>query len=173
MEKVKVLVVVDMQNDFITGALGTSEAVSIVPKVVDKIKNWSGKLYLTQDTHDSAYLSTQEGSNLPVEHCIKDTVGWELHPVIREACGSAPAFLKSAFGSTDLVAAVSKLSEVQEIEEIQLVGVCTDICVISNAMLLKSFFPEVPITVDASCCAGVTPKSHQQALEAMKMCQIL
>lgn len=170
--KTKVLVVVDMQNDFITGSLGTSEAVSIVPQVVEKIRTWSGELYLTQDTHKANYLTTQEGKFLPVEHCIMLTDGWKIHPDIAKVCGPIPTFIKTTFGCLSLVTTISELAEVQEIEEIQLVGLCTDICVVSNALLLKAYFPETLITVDASCCAGVTPEKHNAALVTMKSCQI-
>ena len=149
----KVLVVVDMQNDFIGGALGTKEAVAIVPKVVEKIRNFEGRVLFTRDTHKEDYLDTQEGKKLPVAHCIKGTEGWELHPEI-EALRKEDALDKPTFGSTQI-------------------GLCTDICVISNAMIAKAFIPEVPVIVDASCCAGVTPQSHKNALEAMKMCQII
>lgn len=173
----KVLVVVDMQKDFITGSLGTKEAVEIVPKVAEKIKNYDGHICFTMDTHSKDYLSTQEGKYLPVEHCIEKTDGWELHPDIESALSEREEdfldyFTKDTFGSIDLVLELVDLNESHGIEEIELVGLCTDICVISNALMLKSWFPEVKIKVDASCCAGVTPESHKNALNAMKMCQI-
>ena len=173
----KVLIVVDMQNDFIDGSLGTKEAQAIVPKVVEKIKGFDGKIIYTRDTHEENYLETEEGKNLPVLHCIRGTSGWELHP---EIAAMNPEIIvnKSTFGSIDLAYKLKEymvdqavLSE-NLIESVTLVGLCTDICVLSNAMLLKAFVPEIPITVDASCCAGVTPESHRNALEAMKMCQI-
>ena len=170
----KVLVVVDMQNDFITGALGTKEAQAIVPNVCEKIKNFEGAVYFTQDTHGHGkeYLETQEGKNLPVEHCIKGTWGWELEPRVEEVRSSTP-IEKNTFGSKGL-ADVLKARNTYEgpLQEIELIGVCTDICVISNALLLKAYLPEVKLAVDASCCAGVTPESHKRALEAMKACQI-
>jgi nicotinamidase/pyrazinamidase len=168
----KVLVVVDMQNDFISGALGTKEAQAIVPKVREKIQSFDGSVYFTMDTHGKDYLSTQEGRNLPVEHCVKGTWGWELDPQIDQVRQSTP-IEKNTFGSKGL-ADVLKARNTYEgpLEEIQLIGVCTDICVISNALLLKAYLPEVKLTVDASCCAGVTPESHRRALEAMKACQI-
>lgn len=168
----KVLVVVDMQNDFITGSLGTPEAQAIVPKVVEKIQGFGGTVLYTQDTHGADYLQTQEGRNLPVEHCLKGTWGWQLEPRVEAVRDSTP-IEKPTFGSKGL-AEVLKAWHTYEgpLEEIQLVGLCTDICVISNALLLKAFLPEVKLTVDASCCAGVTPESHQRALEAMKACQI-
>ena len=163
----KVLVVVDMQNDFINGALGTKEAEAIVPHVAEKIKGFNGTVLFTRDTHEKEYLNTQEGMKLPVEHCIRDTCGWQLAPKIEEL-RKTEVIDKSTFGSIELGNCVKELNP----EEVTLVGLCTDICVISNAMIIKAFLPEVPVKVDASCCAGVTPESHERALEAMKMCQI-
>ncbi len=168
----KVLVVVDMQNDFIDGALGTPEAQKIVPAVVEKIKSWTGEVYATMDTHQPDYLATQEGRNLPVAHCIEGTPGWEIAPAVREALTNATCLTKPTFGSRSLAETLVIVNQNQPIEEIVLIGLCTDICVISNAMILKAFLPEVPVAVDASCCAGVTPESHRNALSAMKMCQI-
>lgn len=167
----KVLVVVDMQKDFIDGALGTKEAVAIVPKVEEKIRGFQGKIYFTRDTHQENYLETQEGRNLPVAHCIQGTDGWEIHPDL-EALRTGEAIDKVTFGSVDLARKLVEDQEKEGIESITFVGLCTDICVISNAMLVKAFLPEVPLVVDASCCAGVTPVSHQRALESMKTCQI-
>lgn len=164
----KALIVVDMQNDFIDGALGTPEAVKIVPHVVEKIKGWTGCVYATQDTHQVNYLDTQEGKNLPVTHCVEGTQGWEIAPAVQEALGNAACLTKPTFGSRELAETLLR----EPVEEIELIGLCTDICVISNALILKAFLPEVPIFVDAACCAGVTPESHQNALAAMKMCQI-
>ncbi len=168
----KILVVVDMQNDFIDGALGTAEAVAIVPKVAEKIRTWDGAVYATQDTHQADYLTTQEGRNLPVAHCVEGTHGWEIAPAIREALTNYTCLAKPTFGSRSLAETLVIVHQNQPIEEIVLVGLCTDICVISNAMVLKAFLPAVPIRVDAACCAGVTPESHQNALNAMKVCQI-
>ena len=168
----KVLVVVDMQNDFIDGALGTPKARKIVPAVVEKIKGWTGEVYATMDTHQPDYLTTQEGRNLPVTHCIEGTPGWEIAPAIRAALTNVTCLTKPTFGSRSLAETLVIVNQNRPIEEIVLIGLCTDICVISNAMVLKAFLPEVPITVDASCCAGVTPESHRNALSAMKMCQI-
>ncbi len=174
----KVLVVVDMQNDFIDGALGTKEAAAIVPKVVEKIRNFDGRVLYTRDTHEEDYLDTQEGKSLPTAHCIKGTKGWELHPEIDKLCRE-DAIDKPTFGSTILGGMLRNMNEEYKLramgglESITFVGLCTDICVISNALLAKAFVPEVPIIVDASCCAGVTPDSHKNALEAMKMCQIV
>lgn len=167
----KVLVVVDMQNDFIDGALGTKEAEAIVPFVADKIRNFDGMVLSTRDTHFENYLETQEGKNLPVKHCIKGTNGWQIRKEIAELVSEEPVD-KLTFGSDRLPERLQKLADQEPIESITLVGLCTDICVISNAMVIKAFFPEVPIIVDAKCCAGVTPKSHTQALNAMKVCQI-
>lgn len=172
-----ILVVVDMQNDFIDGALGTKEAVEIVPKVVEKIQSFEGRVLFTRDTHEEDYLETQEGKNLPVVHCVRGTKGWELNPKIEEVRKESPID-KPAFGSTVLGQVLKTQDEELKkqgqkgIESVTLVGLCTDICVISNAMLVKAFLPEVPVIVDAKCCAGVTPESHKNALEAMKMCQI-
>lgn len=170
--KTKVLIVVDMQNDFIDGTLGTAEAKAIVPSVVEKIRTWSGDLFVTQDTHKADYLTTREGMKLPVEHCVVRTNGWQLNKEVAKVVGPMPTHQKSTFGCVGLVDSLKSLQEVYKIEEIQIVGVCTDICVISNALLLKSYFYEIPIIVDASCCAGVTPEKHKAALEVMKSCQI-
>ena len=167
-----ILVVVDMQNDFIDGALGTPEAVAIVPKVMVKMMNFDGLVLATRDTHGEDYLETQEGKNLPVKHCIKGSHGWEIKEEIQQLLISQPID-KPTFGSEALGKVLKDLNnDVEPIDSITLVGLCTDICVIANAMLLKAFLPEVPIMVDASCCAGVTPESHERALEAMKACQI-
>ena len=177
----KVLVIVDMQNDFIDGALGTKEAVEILPAVVDKIRNFEGRLWFTRDTHEDNYMDTQEGKNLPVPHCIKGTKGWELNPQIealRISREPSEIIDKPTFGSIGLGEALKKEDErlkakgEQGIESITMIGLCTDICVISNALVAKAFLPEVPVIVDAGCCAGVTPETHKTALEAMKMCQV-
>ena len=167
----QILIVVDMQNDFIDGALGTKEAAAIVPKVEDKIRNFDGEVFFTRDTHETWYLETQEGKNLPVPHCIRGTEGWQIRKEL-DALRKTDPIDKETFGSTDLAADLLALHEDEEIGSITLVGLCTDICVISNALLAKAALPEVPITVDASCCAGVTPESHENALKAMEMCQI-
>ena len=166
-----ILVVVDMQNDFIDGVLGTKEAVAIVPKVEERIRNFKGTVLFTRDTHESWYLDTQEGKKLPVPHCIRNTEGWQIRNELDSLRKTEPID-KETFGSTDLAAELVAMNIDDEIGSITFVGLCTDICVISNAMLLKAFYPEVPISVDASACAGVTPQSHKNALEAMKMCQI-
>ena len=172
MEKEKLLIVIDMQNDFIDGALGTKEAEAIVPAVIEKIKSYPADCVIaTMDTHFEKYLRTQEGRHLPVEHCIRGTKGWEINPAVKEALGRAVIFEKPTFGSLALAAELQERYEYEDLE-LELVGLCTDICVISNALLLKATLPEVTITVDSACCAGVTPESHKNALEAMKMCQI-
>lgn len=167
----QILIIVDMQNDFIDGALGTKEAVAIVPKVEDKIRNFDGEVFFTRDTHENWYLETQEGKNLPVPHCIRGTEGWQIRKEL-DALRKTEPIDKETFGSTDLAADLLALHEDEEIGSITLVGLCTDICVISNALLLKATLPEVPIYVDAACCAGVTPESHENALKAMEACQI-
>jgi nicotinamidase-related amidase len=168
------LIVVDMQNDFVDGALGSAEAVAIVPAVVEKIWGFDGVVLFTYDTHGADYLKTREGRKLPVPHCVEGTPGWFLHGEledIRFKVGGK-AFTKTTFGSRELAAYLALENEKQPIERIELVGLCTDICVISNALLLKAFLPEAEIAVDASCCAGVTPESHACALEAMRACHI-
>ena len=166
-----ILVVVDMQNDFIDGALGTKEAVAIVPKVEERIRNFKGTVLFTRDTHESWYLDTQEGKKLPVPHCIRNTEGWQIRNELDSLRKTEPID-KETFGSTDLAAELVAMNIDDEIGSITVVGLCTDICVISNALLVKAALPEVPIIVDAACCAGVTPESHENALNAMKMCQI-
>lgn len=184
----KIIVVVDMQNDFIDGVLGTPEAQAIVPIMVDRLKELDSSEHLilfTKDTHQHNYLETQEGKNLPVQHCIEGTVGWSINKQISSFCDYGSYFLgyssptvrkgrilKPTFGSLELGEIIRDIIKTHDVEEVILMGVCTDICVISNAMLLKAYCPETPITVDASCCAGVTPESHKNALAAMKMCQI-
>ena len=164
------LIVVDMQNDFVTGALGTKEAEKIVPNVKSKIENFNGKIIFTRDTHQENYPETQEGKLLPVPHCIEGTEGFEIVPEL-DTIG-CKIINKPTFGSKELGEYLTSESKKEKIESVTLVGLCTDICVISNAMLIKAFLPEVPIIVDSSCCAGVTPESHQRALESMKTCQI-
>ena len=164
----KYLIVVDMQVDFITGSLGSALAMAIVPKVVEKVKSFEGKVIFTRDTHLEDYMQTQEGKKLPVPHCIKDSAGWQI-------CDELKSYAeilidKPTFGSMELPKLLKSFEE--PIEKIELCGLCTDICVISNAMLLKAAFPEVPITVDASCSAGVSMESHNTALDAMRAVQI-
>ncbi|MBR6485171.1 MAG: cysteine hydrolase [Lachnospiraceae bacterium] len=167
----KVLVVVDMQNDFIDGALGTKEAEAIVDNVAKKIEGYDGTVVYTRDAHESEYFETQEGRVLPVKHCIRGSKGWEISSA-RPVDKDAKIIDKPTFGSKELGMYLEGLNDEEAIEEIEIIGLCTDICVISNALVIKAFLPEVPIYVDPSCCAGVTVKSHETALEAMKMCQI-
>lgn len=164
----RILIVVDMQNDFIDGKLGTKEAEAIVPSVEKFIKEFEGKVYFTRDTHYENYLDTQEGRNLPVKHCIKGTEGWQIHPSL-DCLRNTEPIDKLTFGSKELI---SVLSEETDIDDITFIGLCTDICIISNAMVVKAFFPEVPLYVHANLCAGVTISSHNIALDAMKACQI-
>lgn len=177
----KVLVVVDMQNDFISGSLGTPEAQAIVDNVVRKIDTFDGDMICTtQDTHGDNYLDTQEGRLLPVPHCKIYTNGHRLHPDVEAALlrrmdkaeTISQGFMKTSFGSPEMANYLRLMDAQERITEVVLVGLCTDICVISNALLIKAFLPEATITVDASCCAGVTPESHQRALDTMKVCQI-
>lgn len=176
----KILVVVDMQNDFIDGALGTSEAEKIVPFVLAKIRQYmdeENRIYFTRDTHEKDYLQTQEGMNLPVEHCIEGTYGWQFNPEIEALISVIDqdskdiVFEKNGFGSLRLAETIRREFKEEELE-LELVGLCTDICVVTNALILKTYLPDAAITVDASCCAGVTPKSHEEALDVMRMCQV-
>lgn len=168
----KFLIVVDMQNDFIDGALGTPQAQEIVERVVKKIAQYDADCIIaTRDTHDSNYLSTSEGKYLPVEHCIKGTHGWEIREEVARAMPHARVLDKPVFGSEKLVDLLRGERAKGELE-LELVGLCTDICVVTNALLLKTALPDVRICVDGSCCAGVTPESHEAALLTMKMCQI-
>lgn len=187
----KVLVIVDMQNDFVDGALGTAEAQAIAPKVADYIREHADKdtiLLFTKDTHNMDYMETLEGKNLPVAHCIKDTIGWELAPVIAEALYdtrdkydsfnsyfpyvSDHVIKKPTFGSLDFQNLLYVIDSECPVKEITLMGLCTGICVLSNAILAKATLPNVPVRVVEDCCACVTPDSHKTAIEAMRMCQI-
>ena len=166
----KALIVVDVQNDFVDGALGTKEAVEMLPRLIEKLEKISAEgktdIIFTQDTHGENYLETQEGKLLPVVHCVKKTHGWEIVPELQEFVEKAREVIeKKSFGSTRLP------SLLKPYEEVEFVGLCTDICVISNAILLKAFYPEQKVSVDASCCAGSTPENHQKALDVMKNCQ--
>jgi len=173
----RTLIVIDMQNDFIDGSLGTKEAVSIVPNVKAKIEEYlknGDRIIFTRDTHHDDYMDTNEGRHLPVVHCIEGTTGWEIRPELMDA-------VKDENEETGLVKNVTIINKPSfgftgwkgyEFDEIELIGLCTDICVVSNALILKALFPEIKVSVDASCCAGVTPESHKAALETMKMCQI-
>lgn len=165
-----ILVVVDMQNDFVTGALGSEEAKAIVPNVVSKIQGFNGQVFYTRDTHGKDYLETLEGKNLPVPHCVLGTPGHDIIPQIK-CVDESKTINKDTFGSTQLFDFIMQACG-EEISSITLIGLCTDICVISNAMLLKAATANTPIIVDSTCCAGVTSDTHKNALEAMKMCQI-
>ena len=169
----KILIVVDMQKDFVDGALGSEEAVAIVDNVVRKIENFDGDIIVTYDTHVENYMETQEGKNLPVPHCIKGTDGWKLDAKVQASLDKKQykTIEKPTFGSTDLPVYIKDNYNPAE-TEIELIGLCTDICVVSNALLIKANFLETKVSVDASCCAGVTPDSHNAALTTMKMCQI-
>ncbi len=169
----KMLVVVDMQKDFVDGSLGSREAAAIVPAVAEKIRSFGGAIFVTFDTHFENYMETAEGRKLPVPHCIKGTEGWKLDAGVAKAL-EGKAFTsveKRTFGSVDLPALVKEAAGGEEFS-IEVIGLCTDICVVSNALILKANFPEVPIAVDAACCAGVTPEKHEAALETMRSCQI-
>ena len=181
----KVLVVVDMQNDFIDGALGSPEAQAIVPKVAAKILQCAEDpeyaIFYTRDTHFNDYLDTNEGKHLPVPHCIANTYGWQIKEEVMLASTGAKCVdvqNKYTFGMSDIGIMVDSISELcddydsLEVESIEIVGLCTDICVVSNALILKSFYKDIPITVYKDCCAGVTPAKHEAALEVMRSCQI-
>jgi len=167
------LIVVDMQRDFVDGALGTAEAVAILPAVTEKIRGFAGELFVTYDTHFENYLQTAEGKQLPVPHCIKGTDGWQLHPQVAQALEGRTytAVEKLTFGSVELPELIRQAAG-SEPFAVELIGLCTDICVVSNALLLKAHFPEASIRVDSACCAGVTPATHRAALETMSCCQI-
>lgn len=172
----RLLVVVDFQNDFIDGALGTAEAQAIVPNVVDKVKNWDGDIFFTADTHGENYMQTNEGKHLPVVHCVHDTEGWELRKEVAEIVKNKMdvdtfqrnTYIKHTFGSVDLMERICA----DGYDYVEFIGLCTDICVASNAIMLKAFCPGIQIVVDTTCCAGVTPDTHAAALTTMKMCQI-
>ena len=169
----KLLIVVDMQKDFVDGALGTPEAAAIVDKVAEKIENFDGDIIVTYDTHYENYTETQEGKNLPVPHCIKGSDGWKLDSKVQAALEGREykTIEKLTFGSTELPEYIASNYNPEEIE-IELIGLCTDICVVSNALIMKANFLETKVSVDASCCAGVTVESHNAALTTMKMCQV-
>lgn len=164
----KVLVVVDMQVDFVSGVLGTSEAQAIVPAVVEKVRAFDGRVIFTRDTHTTDYNFTREGRYLPAKHCVQGTEGWQIVPELRPYAGEV--IDKATFGSVELAERLSRQAE--QIESVELIGVCTDICVVSNALLLKAYLPETDFSVDSRCCAGVTPEKHAAALETMRSCQI-
>ena len=170
-----ILVAVDLQNDFISGALGTEEAKAIIPAAAERIRECreaGADIFATLDTHGEDYMQTREGRYLPVPHCIRGTEGWRLNPVIREALGDCTAVEKPTFGSIQLPEMIRERIGREKDVTIELLGLCTDICVVSNALLLKAAFPEAEIRVNSACCAGVTPEKHRAALETMASCQI-
>lgn len=182
----KVLVIVDMQNDFIFGPLGTAESKAVVPVMVERLKEYEQEqplVLFTKDTHHSDYMDTYEGQNLPIPHCVEDTMGWSICKNISSVVDRNPNFYfysdedimssriyKNTFGSIRLAELINEYED--QIDEVIFMGVCTDICVVSNALLVKAYCPELKITVDASCCAGTTPENHKAALQTMKMCHI-
>lgn len=172
----KVLLVIDMQKDFVEGALGTKEAREIVPFVLERIqeaKREGERVVFTQDTHGENYLDTQEGRFLPVPHCVKGSDGWQIIRELRDEAENCLVMEKPSFGSQELLGFLKDLDEKEGVEQVTFIGLCTDICVISNAMIAKAALPEALVQVEEGCCAGVSPKSHQRALEAMKVCQIV
>lgn len=170
----KFLIVVDMQKDFVNGALGSKESMAIIDNVINKINKFDDEIIITYDTHLNNYMNTREGKYLPIPHCIYYTEGWELDEKVENALigKDIAKFEKNTFGSVELIDYFKNIIFDEKDVEVTLIGLCTDICVVSNAMLLKAYFPEMSIIVDASCCAGVTPESHEAALLTMKMCQI-
>jgi nicotinamidase-related amidase len=168
----RVLVVVDMQNDFITGALGTPEAVAMLPRAVEKVKGWRGPVLFTRDTHTEEYLNTQEGRLLPVVHCVRGSWGWQIHPDL-EALRKSEPMDKPGFGALTLADRLRGMDRLETVESVTVIGLCTDVCVISDALIVKAALPQAAVCLDAACCAGITPRGHTVALEAMKACQIL
>ncbi|MCM1120314.1 MAG: cysteine hydrolase [bacterium] len=168
------LIVVDMQRDFVTGVLGTREAQQIVPAVVEQVRRFDGQVIFTRDTHENDYLDTQEGKYLPVPHCIRGSEGWQLMEELEEIriARNLPVYDKVTFGCLELAGDLAKANEQEPIESIELIGVCTDICVVSNALIIKAQLPQVPMFVAPACCAGVTPQAHEAALSTMRSCQI-
>lgn len=171
----KILVVIDMQNDFVTGTLGSKQAEAIIPNVIAKIKEYQDNgdtVIFTRDTHYNYYLATQEGKNLPIEHCIKDTWGWQIIDGLMTNGLPHEIYNKETFGSKELIYELNKKYYYEKVESIEFIGLCTDICVVSNVLGTKIIIPEIPIKVDAACCAGVTPEAHDAAITTMKSCQI-
>ncbi|MDO4983342.1 MAG: isochorismatase family cysteine hydrolase [Eubacteriales bacterium] len=168
----ELLIVVDMQNDFIDGALGSAEAAAIVSSVTEKVRRFAGEVIFTRDTHTGDYLNTQEGRKLPVVHCVKGSHGWQICDALEPYTQDRAIFDKPGFSSFELAEYIMAENVKEKIDSITLIGLCTDICVICNAMILKGMFPEITVSVDAECCAGITPESHENALKAMRMCQI-
>jgi len=176
----KVLVVIDMQNDFINGSLGTPEAQAIVPNVEAKVREYANDpeavILYTRDTHYEDYMETFEGQHLPVPHCIESSPGWQIHSSVFIDNGNVDIANKETFGYWDIAGMIRRSVfshfETHDIDQIEICGLCTDICVISNALIIKSHYDDIPIIVDSSCCAGVTPEKHEAALEVMRSCQI-
>ncbi len=168
------LIVVDVQNDFVDAALGTPEAQAMMPALLDKVAGFDGRILMTKDTHQANYLDTQEGKFLPVPHCIEGTEGWEFPKKLAQLAAekNARIYPKPCFGSEELAADMRTAFEAGEADSVELVGLCTDICVVSNALLIKAAAPELPVFVDARCCAGVTPQKHDAALAVMESCQV-
>ena len=168
----RILIVVDMQKDFVDGSLGSSEAVSIVPKVCKKIENFDGEIFVTMDTHQSNYLTTWEGINLPVVHCIENTEGYQLDANVKKALSGKKytVFKKNGFGSNQLMQSIVNLGDEQP--QVEIIGLCTDVCVVTCALMLRATLPNARITVYSDCCSGVTKEGHNHALETMKCCQI-
>ncbi len=167
------LVVVDMQKDFVDGSLGSKEAVAVVPAAAEKIRSFDGDIFVTFDTHFEDYLDTPEGKKLPVPHCIKGTPGHALDEAVAAALADKEwtGVEKYTFGAVNLPALIANAAG-KEPFSVELIGLCTDICVISNALLLKARFPEEQVAVDKACCAGVTPALHEAAIDVMRSCQI-
>ena len=169
----KALIVVDIQNDFVSGSLGSEQAQLIIPYIKAKIDEYhkrGDEIIFTRDTHQVNYLETQEGKNLPMEHCIAGTDGWNIYDDIDKGCMGCFYLDKPSFGWPNWNETLSRI--INDIDEIEICGLCTDICVVSNALIIKAHFPEIKVTVDAKCCAGVTDESHKAALLTMKMCQV-
>lgn len=171
----KYLVIIDVQNDFVSGSLGTAEAVSMLPRLLQKAEDFEGGIIMTKDTHGEDYLQTQEGRNLPVPHCITGTSGWEFPDELEKLRKKkqAKVYEKSCFGSWELAEDIGRLYAEGRLESVELTSLCTDICVVSNALMIKAAAPELTVYVDASCCAGVTPEKHEAALEVMRSCQVI
>ncbi len=167
------LIIIDMQNDFVTGSLGTAEARAMAPALCSYARQFEGRVFFTQDTHHENYLSTQEGRFLPVPHCLEGSEGWEVIPGLKDVFARADAvFRKSAFGSPEMALELRRRHEAGDVDAVEFAGVCTDICVASNALIVKAFLPETPLAALSSLCAGVTPAKHKAALETMRSCQI-
>lgn len=173
-EEENVLIIVDVQNDFVTGALGSEDAAAVTDAIIERAARFEGTVMLTQDTHEEDYLGTQEGRRLPVEHCLRGSWGWQLVDGLQKLAESRnwKTYEKPTFGSVELARDLAARHEQRPFASVELIGFCTDICVVSNALLIKAFLPDVPVKVDAALCAGVTPASHAAALSTMASCQI-